>query len=261
MKKFYVCTNLKINLGIKETLDYAGKLSSFVDRNLAESSNVEVFFFPDFLSLYPVSQLLKNSKLKFGSQNCYWEEKGPFTGETSVSTLKEIGCSYVMAGHPERLLYFSETYSMVNKKIKTILKNNLTPLVFVIEKEKGKSTKQVCSILKRQLTPLLSGIEPKDVNKIVLFYEPAWAIGTLSSAPIEHTSQVIRELRELLSDLYGKGVGENQIFMYGGGVTLESAKKIIQLDNINGFGMGKAALNLEFFTDAINVAIDLKRNA
>lgn len=261
MKKFFVCTNLKINLSIEETLNYTKRLVEYTNYNLPDNSNVEVFFFPDFISMYPVSKMLGHSKLGIGSQNCFWKETGAFTGEVSIKSLKEINCKYIMVGHPERLLIFNEDLEMVNKKIHTIIKNDLTAVAFIVEKEKDTNIKNACNKLKEQIEPLLKDVEAKDLNKIVLFYEPAWAIGTLSAAPVEHTNYIIMELRNLLDSIYGLGIGSRQVFFYGGGVTLESAKAIIETGVIDGIGMGKAALDFDFFSKLIDLAIKLKKNS
>jgi len=132
--------------------------------------------------------------------------------------------------------------------------------LFVVENEKKENINLVCNDLKEQLFPALKGIEIKDLNKIVIIYEPAWAIGTGSSAPVEHTHEILSKLRDALSSEYGQEIGRSQLFMYGGGVTLDTAKDIMQLENINGLGMGKAGLNFDFFSGAIKTAVELLKN-
>jgi len=259
MKKILLCTNWKMNMSIIESVNYSRKLKDFVQETLPENSNIEIFIFPDFLSLYPVSQVLNKSKIKLGAQDCFWEDSGAFTGEISPMALRELGCDYIMAGHPERVNYFKEDLEIVNKKIKAILFNNLTPVVFVVEKEKKNTLAQTCKMLKNQLFPQFSGVDKKDINSTLIIYEPAWAIGTGNAAPVEHTHAILSELRDAMNAEYGFGVGTKQLFMYGGGVTLESAKDIIALDNIDGIGMGKAGLNFEFFTGAIKVTIEMEK--
>jgi triosephosphate isomerase len=260
MRNFYVCTNLKINLGVKESIEYSKKVVDFVNKNVPKNSNVEVFFFPDFLPLYPILEITNQSKVNIGAQNCFWEETGAFTGEVSIKSLKEIGCKYVMVGHPERLLYFKEDLEMVNKKIHIIIKNGLIPLVFIVEKEKENNIHIASSKLKKQIIPLLNGVAKDDLKKIILFYEPAWTIGTLSAVPVDHINHIILQLREMLNSIYGNSVGDQQVFFYGGGVTLKSAKDIIDSESINGIGMGKAALDFSFFSSLINLAVKLKDN-
>lgn len=259
MKKILLCTNWKMNMSITESVNYSRKLKDFVQETLPGNSNIEIFIFPDFLSLYPVSQVLNKSKVKIGAQDCFWEDSGAFTGEISPMALRDLGCDFIMAGHPERVNYFKEDLEIINKKIKAILSNNLTPVVFVVEKEKKSTIAQTCKLLKNQLFPQFSGIDKKDINRALIIYEPAWAIGTGTAAPVDHTHAILAELRDAMNTEYGTGVGTRQLFMYGGGVTLESARDIIALDNIDGIGMGKAGLNFEFFTGALKVIIEMEK--
>lgn len=241
-----------------ESVEYAQKLNDFVNGNVPADSKIEIFIFPDFLSIYPISAILSKSRVKLGAQDCFWEDTGPYTGEVSPMYLNAIDCKYVMAGHPERVNYFKEDAVIINKKVKAILRNNMTPTLFVVEKEKKPEIKDTCNMLKDQLFPMLEGIDNKELHRIVIFYEPSWAIGTSSAAPVDHTWSILAALREAIDSEYGKGSGAKQIFMYGGGVTLESAKSIMELDNIDGIGMGKAALNFDFFAGAIKLAVEIE---
>ena len=161
MKKIYLCTSWKMNLTVIESVKYAKKLNDFVNEVIPADSMIEIFIFPDFLSLYPISAIFSKSRIKLGAQDCFWEDTGPYTGEVSPKSLNAIDCNYVMAGHPERVNYFNEDAAIINKKVKAILKNNMTPTLFVIEKEKKPKIKDTCNILKDQLFPMLEGIEQK----------------------------------------------------------------------------------------------------
>jgi len=261
MKRILLCTNPKMNLGVEETMDYAKRLSKFVDANLDDSLKISVFIIPDFLTLYNVSQLIRDSKLELAAQDCFYEDKGAYTGEVSPKVLRDIGCIYVLLGHPERILYARQDSEMINKKVKACLRNGLIPVVLIVEREKKPDIKQSCDIMIKELLPYFNGVARKDINKIIIIYEPAWAIGTGSAAPVKHTYEVLNSLREALDKEYGSGIGKNQLFMYGGGVTLDSAREIIGLENINGIGMGRAGLNLNFFTGAIKLAINLQKSS
>ena len=261
MKRILLCTNPKMNMGVEETLDYTKGLKKFVDANLDDSMKINVFIIPDFLALHGVSRIIKDSRLELSAQNCFYEDKGAYTGEVSPKALRDIGCKYVLLGHPERITYGREDSGMINKKVKACLRNNMVPVVLVIEKEKKPRLKQTVDAMSGDLMPYLNGIAGGDINKIIIIYEPAWAIGTGSAAPIDHTYEVLTSLREVLDREYGPGTGDDQLFMYGGGVTRDSAKEIMALDNINGLGMGSAGLNLDFFIGAIKLAIDHQKNS
>jgi len=259
MKKIYLCTSWKMNMSVIESMAYAKRLNDFVKEVIPADSMIEIYIFPDFLSLYPISKVLSKSSVRFGAQDCFWEDAGPYTGEVSPRSLKAIGCSYVMAGHPERVSSFKEDVTIINNKVKAILRNNMTPTLFVVEKEKKHEIKDTCNLLEEQLFPMLEGIDEKELNRIVIFYEPSWAIGTSSAAPVDHTRSIIAALREAIDKEYGLGAGARQIFMYGGGVSLESARSIMELDNIDGIGMGKAALNFDFFAGALKAAVEIEK--
>jgi len=259
MNKILLCTNPKMNLSVVETEEYARKLKKFIDDNLEDWMNIDIYIIPDHLALHSISKIIKGSRLELSAQNCFYEDKGAYTGEVSPLVLSELGCRYVLLGHPERLTFGKEDTEMINKKVKAVLRNNMVPVLLVIEKEKKEKMSQTVKALLDDLLPYLKDVPKEDVSKAVIIYEPAWAIGTGSAAPIDHTHEVLAGLRDAIDREYGKGVGQEQLFQYGGGVTLDSAREIMCLDNINGIGMGRAGLNLDFFTQAVKIAIELQK--
>jgi triosephosphate isomerase len=258
MKKILVGTSWKMNLSVTESINYAIKLNDFINENISNNSKIEIFILPDFLPLYSISKILGKSKLKFGAQDCFWEDNGAYTGEVSPMFLRDIGCSYVMIGHPERIKYLKEDDEIINKKIKACLRNSLIPVLPIIEYEKKSDIKQTCNKLKDQFLSCIDGVPKKDINKIIIIYEPDWAIDTSSAAPVEHIYKIIGALRDALDKEFGFNTGQKQLFMYGGGVRIDSAKEIMELDNVNGIGMGKAGLDFKFFTGAIKLAVELE---
>ncbi len=136
MKKRYITASWKMNLSVEDSLSYAEKLAEYGKKNLEGQENVEVFICPDFLTLYPLSNIFKDTGFKMGALDCFWEDKGSYTGEISPFYLKQIGCEYVFVGHLERIKYLKEDTDIINKKIKACLRNDLTPVLFVVEMEK-----------------------------------------------------------------------------------------------------------------------------
>ncbi len=258
MKKILLCTNPKMNLNVEETTEYAKKLKKFTDDNLEDWMNIDIYIIPDYLSLFSLSEIVKGSRLELSAQNCFYEDKGAYTGEVSPQVLSELGCMYVLLGHPERITFGKEDTVMINKKVKAVLRNKMIPVLLVVEKEKKEKMSQTIKVMLDDLLPYLEGVSGRDINKIVIIYEPAWAIGTCSAAPIDHTYAVLEGLRDAIDREYGKGVGKGQLFHSAGGVTLDSAREIMSLDNINGIGMGRAGLNLDFFTQAVKIAVELQ---
>jgi triosephosphate isomerase len=262
MKQIILGTSWKMNLGVSVSLDYAIKLNDFINKNVTDDYNIEIFVMPDFLSIYSIlKELAGKTKISFGAMDCFWEDKGAYTGEVSPMFLKEIGCVYVMAGHPERIKYLKEDVEMVNRKLKACLRNSLTPVLPIIEYEKDTDIRRTCLKLKEQLFSYIAGIDETEINRLVLIYEPAWAISTSSSAPAGHAHDIINALREDLDKEFGNQRGRKQKIMYGGGIRIERAKEIMELDNIDGIGMGKAGLSFEYFTGIIGLAMEIQKKS
>jgi triosephosphate isomerase len=259
MSKRYITASWKMNLSVEDSLSYAEKLAEYGKKHLLRQENVEVFICPDFLTLYPISHIFKDTGFKLGAQDCFWEDKGSYTGEISPLYLKQIGCEYVFVGHLERMTYVKEDPDMVHKKINACLRNDLTPVLFVVEMEKYEDENKAHQAMRDKLFEYIAGIETEDVIKIIIVYEPAWAVGKMQAAPVEYTHRMLHYLRKSLEEKFGSGIGARQLFMYGGGVSLEGAREIMGLDNINGIGMGTASLKYDFFTGAIEIAKELGR--
>jgi len=257
-KKFMFCTSWKMNLDVSEGIEYARKLVRFLDSGVKNIDKLEIFIFPDFLSLYPVSEIARNTALRFGAQDCFWEDRGALTGEVSPLFLKKLACSYVIIGHPERIIHLKEDNMMINMKIKAVLKNHMNPLLLVFQRKQYTNQGQAFKIIKKQLLLKLEGISLPDISRIIIVFEPLWAIGTGKTTSVEHISEVALKLRELLDSEFGEGTGQKQKLMYGGGVTLENIDRIINVENIDGIGMGRAAIDFDFFKKAIIKILDNK---
>ena len=258
-KRFMFCTSWKMNMGVREGMEYARKLTGFIGSGVKNIDRLEIFIFPDFLSLYPVSEIARGTGLKFGAQDCFWEDKGAFTGEVSPQFLKNLGCSYVIIGHPERTIQLKEDDRMINMKIKAVLKNKMEPLLLVFQKKEYTNQGQAFKIIRKELLSKTEGIDPSAINRIIIVFEPLWAIGTGRVISVEHISEVALWLRDLLDAEFGKGTGNNQRLMYGGGVTLENIGGIIDIEDIDGIGMGSAAIDFDVFKESIMKILE-KRN-
>jgi len=257
VKKIFITASWKMNLSVTDSLSYAEELAEYGKKNLRGQENVEVFICPDFITLYPLSKIFKDTGFKIGAQDCFWEDKGSYTGEISPSCLKQIGCEYVFVGHLERIKYLKEDTDIIKKKTKACLRNGLTPVIFLVQMEKYDDENRAKQAMRDKLYEYFEGIDQSDVSKIITIYEPAWAVGKMQSAPIEYTASMLRSLKKSLDEEYGSGAGGSQRFMYGGGVSLDSARAIMELDNVDGIGMGTASLKFDFFTGAIEIAKEL----
>lgn len=260
MRKILVGAAWKMNKTVDESIDYVKKLISFVEGNLASSKYVEVFVLPTYLSLHPLSLIVGNSKLKYGAQNCFWENEGAYTGEISPMHLKDIGCTYVELGHPERRNILKEDDDMINKKVIACLRNDLMPILCIGEEEKYSNVKKAKNFLKGQLFSDLRGIDSNGIGKVIIAYEPVWAIGADSAAPIDYIYNMLEYLREILGEEFGNSAGKDQIIFYGGSVNLESSREILELDNNNGIFIGRAGLNFVFFTGMVKIALNIEKS-
>ena len=263
MKKIFIGASWKMNKTVEESLGYVSLLKDFIEKNepVLKKNNIEVFFLPTHLPLYPISLSLKDSYLKFGAQNSFWADEGAYTGEVSPMHLKEIGCSYIELGHPERLYILKEDEQLINKKIIGVLRNGLTPILCIGEEEEHDKKQEVYDFLTSQIRAYFKDIDMKDINKILLAYEPVWAIGADKSAPVDYISDSLDFIRDFLSDGYGKGTGEKQHIIYGGSVNPVSAFEILKLANNNGIFIGRASLKFDYFTNMINMAVDAASGA
>jgi triosephosphate isomerase len=212
---------------------------------------VEVAVAPPFTSLYAVHQELEGSSIGLAAQNLYWEEKGAFTGEVSPLMLKEVGCHYVIVGHSERRQFFGETDETVNRRIKAALTQGLK-VIFCIgetlgEREEGKTF----LLIEKQIEGGLRGLGDQEMRNIVIAYEPVWAIGTGKTATPEQAEEVHRFIREKLEKLYSQKISEEIRIQYGGSVTPENVKGLMNQPNIDGALVGGASLKADSFSKIV----------
>jgi triosephosphate isomerase len=258
LRKILVGGGWKMNKTVDESISYAKRLLRFVNKNSEKLKEIEVFILPTFLALYSFSKILKGSKLKYGAQNCFWADEGAYTGEVSPMHLKNIGCTFVELGHPERLNILGENEEMINMKINGALKNNLTPILCIGEERKYSKKTEVYDFLIKQVRAYFKGLYMDSVKKVILAYEPVWAIGADRSAPVEYISDSLDFLRNFLDTEYGKGVGLSQLIFYGGSVNPASAFEILKLKNNNGIFIGRASLDYDYFTNMVNMAVEAR---
>jgi triosephosphate isomerase len=258
-KKTLVATGFKMKKSVKESVDYAEIVSTFVNKNSDALRDFDILICPSFISLYPMLKIISNSNvLILGAQDCWYEDRGPYTGEVSPLNLKEIGCSYVEIGHPERRDIFNEDSKIINKKVAACVRNNLKPILFVNEKSKLKQTNGINESLKKQLLAELKGIELKDLDKVIIAYEPGWAIGAEKAAPVSYIEESLYLLREFFNKEFGRGLGESQFIFYGGSVNIENAKEIIKIKGNDGIASSRGSLDPNYFIEMIKIAVRVK---
>jgi triosephosphate isomerase len=251
MNKFLIAGNWKMNTTFAE----ADRLvAGIIDEHTDISSNVKLLVCPPFTHLATVAQRLKGSKVSLGAQNCHWEEKGAYTGEISLSMLKDAGCEYVIIGHSERRAMFCETNENINKKLHAILAQSLIPIVCIGETLEQRESGQTFDVLERQLIEGLKDIPSSQIAGIIIAYEPVWAIGTGVAASIEQVDEAHNKIREMLVTQFGETANET-IIQYGGSVNAKNSSDLFALENVNGALIGGASLNAESFMAIYNNAL------
>ena len=241
-----VAGNWKMNKTVAEARD----LVSTIIAKLREIPNVEKVLCPPFIAIPALYELLENSGIGLGAQNLYWEEKGAFTGEVAPGMVKEF-CKYVIIGHSERRSYFGETDETVNRKVSAAIKIGLTPIVCVGETLDQYESGLTSEVVRRQIKVGLAGIDPVDPagpRRIIVAYEPVWAIGTGKASSGENANQVhARVIRPALSDLFGDEIAQSIRIQYGGSVTAANASEFFVQPEIDGALVGGASLKPDEF--------------
>ncbi|MFA4989877.1 MAG: triose-phosphate isomerase [Candidatus Omnitrophota bacterium] len=255
MRKTIIAGNWKMYKTIKEAIE----LSNGLKRELFKLDNqgIEVVLCPPFTALSEVAEVLAESDIMLGAQDLYWQDEGAFTGEVSARMLQEAGSTFVIIGHSERRQFFGETNATVNKKLKAALASGLTPIVCVGETLKEREAQETFKVLEDQLYNGLEVLNKEAVLKIVLAYEPVWAIGTGKTATPEQAQEVHGYIRDLLGKLYTKEIALQIRIQYGGSVKPENISALMQQPDIDGALVGGASLQVASFTDIVKKAAEV----
>ena len=243
MRTPLVAGNWKMNKTVAEARDLVFKMSL----KLREINGVEKVLCPPFPSLVAVSALLAGADIGLGAQNMHWEAKGAFTGEVSPAMVAEF-CGYVILGHSERRTYFGETDESVNKKVRAAQAVDLTPIVCVGETLEQYESNRTGEVIARQLRLGLAGTDPALASRLVVAYEPIWAIGTGRASTADNAEAVVRGLiRPALTELFGADAAQSIRVLYGGSVTALNASEYFARPEIDGALVGGASLKVDEF--------------
>ena len=247
MRKKVIAGNWKMNKLPNEAMSFIEELIPLV-----KDTDNEVVICVPYTDLFYTLLTAQNTNIKIGAQNMHFEEKGAYTGEVSGEMLKSINVEYVIIGHSERRAYYGETDETVNKKLKKALSLGLKPIVCVGESLEERESGKAKEIVTTQTRKALEGLEPKDVEKTILAYEPIWAIGTGKTATKEDANETIKWIREEIEKIYGKSIAECVIIQYGGSVKSTNAKDLFQMSDIDGGLVGGASLDAQEFAKIVN---------
>jgi triosephosphate isomerase len=240
MIKPFIAANWKMNKTISETREF---LSKFIPE-VKDKTDVTIAIAPPFTSLQTTASELKDTNIVLSAQDVFFEEKGAYTGAISPSMLVDIGCTYVIIGHSERRQYFHETDDTVNKKIKAAQKTGLGVIVCIGESLQERESKKTFEILSREI---MKGLDGVPADRLVLAYEPIWAIGTGKTATPKQAQEAHEYIRKKLKVVYGNAADELCI-IYGGSVTPENVDSLMACKDVNGALVGGASLSAESFT-------------
>ena len=217
-------------------------------------SSVDIVIVPPFTALSSTIQTVKNTNIMVGAQNMYYEEKGAFTGEVSPIFLKELGCKYVILGHSERRDIFNESDDLINKKLKKALKSDLNPIVCIGEHLEEREAGRTKNVIENQFNLTFKDLKSEEFSRVIIAYEPIWAIGTGKTATPEQAEEIHIFIRELIANVYGKNTAETVRIQYGGSIKPINAKEIFDKENIDGGLVGGASLQSKSLYEIIKAA-------
>jgi len=250
MRTPFVAGNWKMNKTIAEARALVAEISPV----LREIKNVDKVLFPPFMALFPVAALLQGTDIGLGAQDMHWETKGAFTGEVAPGMVAEF-CGYVIIGHSERRSYFGESDETVNKKTGAARDSNLVPIVCVGETLAEYESGRTAEVVSRQIREGLKGLDPEFAARIVVAYEPVWAIGTGRASNGENANAVIRDfIRKPLAEIYGDAMAQAVRVLYGGSVTAANAVEFFSQPEIDGALVGGASLKVDEFIAIVSAA-------
>ena len=221
-------------------------------RELYKDTDVQTAICAPFTNLEALKEAFAGTEIKVGAQNVHFADEGAFTGEISVSMLEEIGVDFCIVGHSERRQYFGETDETVNKKLKKLFEGPIRPILCVGESLEERDADKAFDVVGGQIKANLEGIDAADVKKLVIAYEPIWAIGTGRTATPDQAEEMCAFIRKTLIEIYGEEVSDEVIIQYGGSVKPANATEIMNMDEIDGALVGGASLKPKDFMEIID---------
>ncbi|MFI3290716.1 MAG: triose-phosphate isomerase [Opitutales bacterium] len=248
-RKYLIAGNWKMNKTAAEAFTLAGEIA----KEVGTDTSVDVLICPTFTALESARRGIASSSLKLGSQNVYVKQSGAYTGEISPEMLKEFFCSYAILGHSERREYFNESDEFINAKVLFCIENNLKPILCVGETLAQREANETIAVIEKQVVDGLKGVSNDDAAKVVIAYEPVWAIGTGKTATPEMAQEVHAEIRAMLAKQFGE-VAEKVQILYGGSMNPQNADALLAQKDIDGGLIGGAALKAETFMQLVDSA-------
>ncbi|MDD2376771.1 MAG: triose-phosphate isomerase [Clostridia bacterium] len=242
MRKKIITGNWKMNYTVNEAEAFITSILESIN-----TTEIDVVICPNFTALDRLSNLLDNKNVKLGAQNVSYETKGAYTGETSVDMLYALDVEYCIVGHSERRQILNETNEIVNLKAKKLLAKGINPIICVGETLTERNENKLYDVISNQVKNGLKDISSEDVKtKVVMAYEPIWAIGTGVTATTEQAEDMCKYIRNIVCEIYSESVANNLRIQYGGSVNPKNANEILNMENIDGALVGGASLTNDF---------------
>jgi triosephosphate isomerase len=252
MRKRIVAGNWKMNKTYSEAVPLMYEIKDLLWKSKKSESVIKIIAPPSLYihDFYETTKGLKN--LFIGGQNCAYEESGAYTGEVSASMLKSVGANYVIIGHSERRSYFKETNAELKKKTDIALKNGLSPIFCIGESKEMREANEHFGLVESQITESLFHLSAEEFQKIILAYEPVWAIGTGLTATSAQAQEMHHFIRSLIEKKYGKAISDNISVLYGGSCNEKNAAELFACPDVDGGLIGGAALKAKEFVEIIH---------
>ncbi|MEE8348482.1 MAG: triose-phosphate isomerase [Acidobacteriota bacterium] len=242
-----IAGNWKMFKNREEARKTVGQLQDLLAASLA----VDVVVCPPFSALSAVEEVIRGGEVQLAAQNVHWEEEGAFTGEVSTSMLLDCGCRYVILGHSERRQLFHESDAIIHRKMKKVLETELTPILCVGESLEEREAQRVGEVIRGQLEADLGALTAPEASRIIVAYEPIWAIGTGKTATPEMAQEVHGLIRQWLSERYSDPVAGGIRILYGGSVKPDNARELLAQEDIDGALVGGASLDAQSFATIV----------
>lgn len=255
-KEYTIIANWKMNLTVHQASILVHRLS----QNIKPQHDVEVVLAPSYLHLYPMSMEIDRRKFRLAAQNAHYQDTGPFTGEVSFSMLRGL-VHYAIIGHSERRLHFNEKYETVRAKVTACVRNGIVPILCVGETQQERRIGETKRVLHDQVVTALSNLTSEDIEKIIIAYEPVWAISTFGGELAKPTDIKVSldYIRKQITELYGEKTAHAVKLLYGGSVDDQTARGYLEIEGCDGVLVGGASLNYHKFANIVNTAHAIAR--
>jgi triosephosphate isomerase len=247
MRKPLIAGNWKMFKTVQETVFYVKELRAL----LKGIRNTDVVVAPPFTAIHAAAEAARNTPIEIGAQDLYWEREGPFTGEVSGPMIREAGGEYVIIGHSERRTHFGETDLTVNRKLLAALAAELTPIACIGETLQQRDADQTLTVLDQQIRNGFDGLTSEQLSRMVIAYEPVWAIGTGRNATPAQAQEAHAHIRGRLRQWFGVETAERCRILYGGSVKPDNIRALVEQGDVNGALVGGASLDVRAFADII----------